>query len=63
MLDFARMKANDLNMTDRVEFIEGTIDDVEVGKLYDAATCMLVLHFIADIDEKLQLLKKVSDNI
>lgn len=59
MLDFARMKAQDLEITDRVEFIEGTVDDVEEGALFGAATCMLVLHFIADMDEKLKLLKKV----
>ncbi len=28
MLDFARMKATDLQIADRVEFIEGTADDV-----------------------------------
>ncbi|MCZ2260183.1 class I SAM-dependent methyltransferase [Sporosarcina sp. G11-34] len=63
MLDIARMKAIDLKMTDRVEFIEGTIDDVEIGKIYDAATCMLVLHFIPDNDEKLHLLKKIRQHL
>lgn len=59
MLDFARMKAAELKIADRVEFIEGTADDVEDDKLFGAATCMLVLHFIADVDEKLKLLKKI----
>ena len=44
MLDFARMKAEDFKMTDRVEFIEGTADDVLEESLFGAATCMLVLH-------------------
>lgn len=63
MLDFARMKAEHFKMTDRVEFIEGTVKEVEAGALFDAATCMLVLHFIADIDEKLQLLKKIRQHL
>lgn len=63
MLDFARMKAEHLNLTNRVEFVEGTVDDVEVGKKYDAATCMLVLHFIPDTNDKLQLLKKVRQHL
>ena len=63
MLEIARMKAEDLKLTDRVEFIEGTVDDVEFANTYDAATCMLVLHFIADIDEKLHLLKKIRKHL
>ena len=63
MLDFARMKAQDLKMTDRVKFIEGTVDDVEEGAMFDAATCMLVLHFISDMDEKLNLLKKIRHHL
>jgi len=63
MLDFARMKAADLQIADRVEFIEGTADDVEEARLFGAATCMLVLHFIEDIDEKRQLLKKIRHHL
>ena len=63
MLDFARMKATDLEMADRVEFIEGTVDDVEEEKLFGAATCMLVLHFIEDVDEKRKLLKKIRHHL
>lgn len=63
MLDFARMKAIDLKMEDRVEFVEGTVNDVADGKLFGAATCMLVLHFIEDIDEKRKLLKKIRHHL
>lgn len=63
MLDFARMKAQDLDMTDRVEFIEGTIYDLDEEALFGAATCLLVLHFIADMDEKLRLLKKIRHHL
>jgi len=63
MLEIARLKADQLKMADRVEFIEGTIDDVKTDKLYDAATCLLVLHFIQDKDEKLHLLKKIRKHL
>jgi tRNA (cmo5U34)-methyltransferase len=63
MLDFARIKAADLQIADRVEFIEGTADDVEEERLFGAATCMLVLHFIEDVDEKLKLLKKIRHHL
>ena len=63
MLELARMKANQFNMADRVEFIEGTIDEVEGSQLHDAATCMLVLHFIADVDDKLRQLKSIRQRL
>ncbi|MBO0588320.1 methyltransferase [Sporosarcina sp. E16_8] len=63
MLDFARMKAIDLKMDDRVEFVEGTVNDVLDGKLFGAATCILVLHFIEDVDEKRNLLKKIRHHL
>ena len=63
MLELARRKANQLNMADRVEFIEGTIDEVEGSHLHDAATCMLVLHFIADVDDKLLQLKSIRQRL
>jgi tRNA (cmo5U34)-methyltransferase len=63
MLDFARTKAEHLKMMERVEFIEGTVDKVGVGRTFDAATCMLVLHFVADREDKLSLLKKVRQHL
>ncbi|KAA0942069.1 class I SAM-dependent methyltransferase [Sporosarcina sp. ANT_H38] len=63
MLDIARMKAIDLKMDDRVEFFEGTVNDVTDEKLFGAATCMLVLHFIEDINEKRKLLKKIRHHL
>ena len=63
MLELARMKAKQLNMADRVEFIEATIDKVGRSHLHDAATCMLVLHFIADVDDKLRQLKSIRQRL
>jgi tRNA (cmo5U34)-methyltransferase len=63
MLDLARNKVDQLKMTNRVDFIEGTIGEVEDGNLYDAATFLLVLHFIADNDEKLRQLKNIRQRL
>ena len=63
MLDSARMKAVHLKIVDRVKFIEGTVEQVPSNNLHDAATCMLVLHFIADVEEKLQQLKAIRQRL
>lgn len=63
MLDLARDKARHLQLAERVEFIQGTIDDVETDSLYDVATFMLVLHFIQDDTEKLQQLTKIRKRL
>ena len=59
MLDLARNKAQHLQLAERIQFIEGTIDDVEGSIFYDAATFMLVLHFIQDDAEKLRQLTSI----
>lgn len=63
MLDMAKWKAQELSMKDSVKFIEGTVEDVDNEVQFDAATCMLVLHFIPDIDDKRRLLKKVRQHL
>ncbi|MEI4768727.1 class I SAM-dependent methyltransferase [Psychrobacillus sp. FJAT-51614] len=59
MLEVAKMKAEQMEMDNRVEFFNGTIEKVPSDYTFDAATCILVLHFIPDINEKLALLKNV----
>ncbi|BAQ08808.1 SAM-dependent methyltransferases [Bacillus sp. OxB-1] len=63
MLELARMKAEQTQMVDRVEFIEGTVDDVETDQAFDAASCLLVLHFVKEEDEKLRLLMKIRQHL
>lgn len=63
MLDLARHKAEQVDVIDRVQFIEGTIDQVPEKDLYDAATFMLVLHFIKDDAVKLQQLKSIRKRL
>lgn len=63
MLEIARTKAAALEMADRVEFLEGTVEEVTADQLHDAATCMLVLHFVPEIQEKLQQLKAIRQRL
>ena len=63
MLDLARDKVQHLQLTERVEFIEGTIDNVKTDTFYDAATFMLVLHFMQDDAKKLQQLASIRERL
>lgn len=47
-----------LNDDPRVDWVEGLIDEAPAGP-FDAATCLLVLHFIPDDGTKLETLKAV----
>lgn len=63
MLKLARDKVEHLGFSNRVAFIDGTIDSVDDKTLYDAATFMLVLHFIEDDAVKLQQLKSIRKRL
>ena len=43
---------------------QGTINELPLTDLkFDAASCILVLHFIDDVQEKLKLLRTVQDKL
>nr|WP_285853147.1 class I SAM-dependent methyltransferase [Sporosarcina luteola] len=63
MLEVAKFKCEELGIAERVEFINGTVADVPGDSSFDGATCLLVLHFIADVEEKLALLEKVRSHL
>lgn len=46
-----------------VKVIEGLLTDLDVTKKYGAATLLLVLHFLTDDGEKLNLLKGIADRL
>ncbi|MBN9312499.1 MAG: hypothetical protein BGO40_13125 [Chryseobacterium sp. 39-10] len=52
-----------LQNSDSVTLIEGLVSDLEVDKKYSAATLLLVLHFLEDNGNKLNLLKDISDRL
>ncbi|MEK3915872.1 class I SAM-dependent methyltransferase [Paenibacillus sp. FSL H7-0331] len=61
MLKIARHKVVELGLESRVSLIQGTTDDLPKTYLkFDAASCILVLHFIDDVQEKLKLLGSIK---
>ena len=63
MLEVAMQKAKNEGLEDRVSIHPGTIEEVELTKSFDAATCLLVLHFVETMEEKLSLLKTVRERL
>ena len=62
MLELARGKAERVGVSDRIDLVQGTVDDVTDSRRFDAATCLYVLHFLPD-EAKLALLRGVRERI
>lgn len=62
MLKAARERVDAAGAGDRVELIEGLIDDAPDGP-FDAATCLLTLHFVPDDGGKLETLKLIRKRL
>ncbi|MEK5070036.1 class I SAM-dependent methyltransferase [Sporosarcina sp. FSL K6-1508] len=64
MLQMAKNKSIQLGLESRVRLIQGTITDLPLpDSKFDAASCILVLHFIVDVQQKLKLLRTIKDNL
>ncbi len=64
MLQIAKNKSVQLGLENRVKLIHGTVDDLPLpDSKFDAACCILVLHFVNDIQEKLKLLRTIKDHL
>jgi tRNA (cmo5U34)-methyltransferase len=64
MLQMAHEKSVQLGLEKRVRLLQGTIDDLpDPDEKFDAASCILVLHFIHELEEKLKLLKDIHDHL
>src|SRR5690606_18841411 len=57
-------QANDkLHTYDNVTLIEGLVSDIDIEKKYNVATLLLVLHFLDDNGNKLNLLKDIANRL
>lgn len=57
-------QANEKFLTDKnVTLIEGLITDLIIEKKYNAATLLLVLHFLEDNGNKLNILNNIADRL
>ncbi|WP_155593061.1 class I SAM-dependent methyltransferase [Lysinibacillus cavernae] len=62
MLKIAKERLHDL--TNTMSFLQGTILDTPLPSIkYDAASCVLVLHFIQGYEEKLSTLKEIARHL
>lgn len=64
MLQIAQHKAVQLDIESRVQLLQGTIECLpQSTPKFDAASCILVLHFIEDRQEKLHLLQNIHKQL
>jgi tRNA (cmo5U34)-methyltransferase len=59
MLNAATRKVEALGLSERVRLIQGTLEDVPLTTLFNAATSVLVMHFLPDDGSKLSFLKSI----
>ena len=62
MLSIARKKVAAASLENRISFVPGLINDV-AEKGFDAATSILVMHFLPDDGTKLNFLKGIADKL
>ncbi|MGB5944896.1 class I SAM-dependent methyltransferase [Paenisporosarcina sp.] len=63
MLEVALQKAKNEGIEERVTIQTGTIEQVDLTGVFNGATCLLVLHFVETVEEKLSLLKTVNESL
>jgi tRNA (cmo5U34)-methyltransferase len=63
MLALARKKISEKNLAGEIELEKGYVDDLKEEEVFDAATCILVMHFLKDDGTKLQLLESISERL
>ncbi|PKK36742.1 hypothetical protein BWI96_10210 [Siphonobacter sp. SORGH_AS_0500] len=61
--DMIKQASEKLQTYDNVTLREGLVSDLPTDKKYDAATLLLVLHFLDDNGNKLNLLKDIADRL
>lgn len=63
MTSMAQEKLKQANLDGRVVFKTGTVDQLPEGEAYDAATLLLVLHFLSDDGAKAALLEAIAERL
>ncbi len=62
MLSIARQKVAAASLLNKISLIHGLVDDVKENN-FDAATSILVMHFLPDDGNKLYFLKGIADKL
>ncbi|ANY69750.1 SAM-dependent methyltransferase [Paenibacillus sp. BIHB 4019] len=63
MLAIAEQRIRMERLEAEVTLHEGTADELPKDKLHDAATSLLVLHFIKGLDQKRELLRSIAERL
>lgn len=63
MIEIAKSKIEEKNLTDRVSLVEGFVGSVAEKPLFDAATSMLVMHFLPDNGSKDEFVRGISKRL
>lgn len=63
MLEIAKARVKHAALENRVSLIKGTIDQLPQDNRYDGAACMLVLHFVKGLPQKLELLRRIAERL
>lgn len=63
MLELAQQKIEQHGLSEQVQLFQGYINALNTTPLYDAATCILVMHFVPDDGAKLALLQSIAQRM
>jgi tRNA (cmo5U34)-methyltransferase len=63
MLALAGKKICEKNLSCEIELRKGYVDDLKDEEVFDAATCILVMHFLKDDGTKLNLLESICKRL
>ena len=63
MLALAGKKICEKNLTCEIELRKGYVDDLKEEEIFDAATCILVIHFLKDDGAKQELLESICRHL
>jgi tRNA (cmo5U34)-methyltransferase len=60
MLDICRQRAEECNIASRCTFHEGYLDSLPASPSFDAATCLLVSHFLMQQDQRRNFFSQIA---
>lgn len=63
MLAIAQQKIQQYGLSEQVKLFQGYTHDLPDTVLYDAVTCILVMHFLPDDGSKLALLQSIAQHL
>jgi tRNA (cmo5U34)-methyltransferase len=63
MLDICRQKMEAQGFSLRCDFHEGYLESLTETPKFDAATCLLVAHFVLDKTERVRLYRQIADRL